>query len=194
MKKIFLIIFFGSLLFPLISLAGVYQAVENTIIYDGLVPCGKEVCLLPGLPEDNIEKIEEIEKKKREYKKIYDPVTAFQMACTEKNGTWRLVHCQFCHFFVMFDGILDFVFFTLVPPIAVLMVVIGGVMFFAAAGNPGMVTGAKKLLTSVVFGLIIIYGAWLLINSFFSIIGLSEFALEKIWPQGWFFVNCPIEL
>jgi len=41
-KKLFLILFLGILLVPLISLAGEYQTKDGqTVIYDGLVPCGK---------------------------------------------------------------------------------------------------------------------------------------------------------
>ena len=95
--------------------------------------------------------------------------------------------CKLCHFFVMFDRIVDFVLIDIVPPIAALMLVIGGVMFFTAAGDPGKLTKAKSLLTSVVFGLIIVYGAWLIINTFFLTIGVNE------WTglgEGWFTYPC----
>ena len=96
--------------------------------------------------------------------------------------------CQLCDFFVMFDRIVDFVLFKLVPPIATLMLVIGGVMFFAAAGDPANLGRAKGLLTSVVIGLLIVYGAWLLISAFFLAIGVSEWTGLK---EGWFNYPCP---
>ena len=89
--------------------------------------------------------------------------------------------CQLCHFFVMFDNIAKFVLTRLVPPIGVLMLVIGGVMFFMAAGNPAGISKAKSLLTSVIIGLIIIYGAYLLISAFFTIIGVNEWTGLKTW-------------
>lgn len=92
--------------------------------------------------------------------------------------------CRLCDFFVMFDKILDFVFLKLVPPIAVLMLVIAGVMFFAAAGDPGKLGKAKSLLTSVIIGLAIIYGSWLIINTFFVAMGVAEWTgLEEGWFQ-----------
>jgi len=96
--------------------------------------------------------------------------------------------CQLCDFFVMFDRIVDFVLFKLVPPVATLMLVIGGVMFFAAAGDPGKLSRAKGLLTSVVIGLVIVYGAWLLISAFFMAIGVAEWTGLK---EGWFNYPCP---
>ena len=95
--------------------------------------------------------------------------------------------CQLCDIFTMFDRIVDFVMLTLVPPLAALMLVIAGVMFFAAAGDPSGLTKAKSVLTAVVFGLVIVYGAWLLINSFFLVIGVNQWTgLEK----GWFSYPC----
>lgn len=75
----------------------------------------------------------------------------------------------------------------LVPPLAALMLVVSGVMFFASAGDAFALSRAKKVLTSVVLGLIIVYGAWLIINTFFMLIGVSEWTGLS---QGWFTYPC----
>jgi len=95
-------------------------------------------------------------------------------------------NCELCDFFKLFDNIVKFVLRNLVPPIAALMLVIGGVMFFQAAGNPAGVGKAKSLLTSVVIGLLIIYSAYLIISLFFTAIGVAE------WTglQNWFEYPC----
>ena len=156
-NKLFFLIFLGILFFPLVSLAGSYQADGATVTYEGLVPCGVG-------------------------KTVY------------VNGTPRVdIPCQFCHFFIMIDGILDFIITTIVPIIAVLMIVIGGIMFFAAAGNPASLASAKKLLTSVIIGLVIIYGAWILVNTFFLVIGVAETDFGT-GIKNWFQINCPIEI
>jgi hypothetical protein len=168
MKKIFLIILLGSLLFPSVGLAGTYAANGSDVCYDGLVPCGKEV-YVGGNWEDG--------------------------KCV--GGAPTFIRCQFCHFFVMLDGIIDFVLFKLVPPIAILMLVIGGVMFFAAAGSPEKLGTAKKLMTSVVIGLIIIFAAWIIITEFFMFIGLSSTGpLQELVtdPTKWSQINCTIQL
>ena len=176
MKKIFLIILLGGLLFPLISSAGTYTADGTTISYQGLVPCGTEVCV-NGV-----------------YEKVNGEI------CT---GEEKFIRCQFCHFFVMLDETIDFVLFKLVPPIAILMLVIGGVMFMFAhlggaeilpgggAGGPKMLGQAKKLVTSVVIGLIIIFAAWIIIDLFFSLIGVAEWTGLQ---EGWFTINCTVQL
>jgi len=98
--------------------------------------------------------------------------------------------CQLCHIFVMFDSIIKFVLFKLVPPLAVFMIVIGGIMFIFAAGSPGTLEKAKKVLTATVIGLVIIFGAWIIINTFFMIIGVSDWTGLK---EGWFQIPCPIQ-
>lgn len=99
--------------------------------------------------------------------------------------------CTFCHLFVLFENIVNFVLFEFVPPLAILMLVVGGAWFFFAAGDPGQLQRAKGILTSVVWGLIIIYGAWLLVNLFFMTIGINEAAFSGL-PQNWFKFECPI--
>lgn len=92
--------------------------------------------------------------------------------------------CQLCHFFVLFDNIVKFLLLPppvgggIVPGIAALMIAIGGFMYiFAYAGGtergPEMLSTAKRLFTAVAIGLIIIYGAWLIVDSFFAIIGVK---------------------
>jgi len=176
MKKIFLIIFLGVLLLPSISFAyNVYQTEGGVnVIYKGIVPCGKPVNLNGTLTDDTL-----------------------------SGGVCCLTPCTFCHFFVMANGAINFVLFKLVPPIAILMLVIGGAMFmfayFAGAellpsgekGGPKMLGQAKKLITSVFLGLIIIFASWIFINLFFQVIGVKP---ETGLQAGWFKVNCPTDV
>jgi hypothetical protein len=109
--------------------------------------------------------------------------------CNDPTTDWNECKpCKLCHFFIMFDRIVDFVLFTLVPPIAVLMFVIGGVMFFLTGGSPESVNRAKSILTATIIGLLIVYGAWLLLNAFFTIIGVAEWTGLQ---EGWFNYPCP---
>ena len=89
--------------------------------------------------------------------------------------------CQFCDFFVMFDRIVDFFLFTLAPSIAVLFLVIGGVMFITAGGSPERVQEGKKIMTSVGIGLLIIYGAYVLIDTFLVTMGVAQWTGLRTW-------------
>jgi len=109
--------------------------------------------------------------------------------------------CEFCHFFVLFKNIIDFLLMPrpklnqgipLVPLIAILMIVIGGVMFMLAhvepIGNPAWIPQAQSLMRAVVFGLILIYGAWLIVNLFFQLIGVQQWTGLGNWWQ----IDCPV--
>jgi len=82
--------------------------------------------------------------------------------------------CQFCHFFVMINDIIRFVILTLVPAVAVLMLVVGGIMFFTAGAKPETLIRAKGTITSVVIGLVIIFCAWIIVNTVLNQIGIIE--------------------
>jgi len=100
--------------------------------------------------------------------------------------------CTLCYLFVLFKNIIDFLLFTIVPPLAILMIAIAGAMFLFAAGNPSTLNQAKSILTSTGIALIIIYGAWLLLGLIFSIIGVASWTgLAGGWRQGWFEFPCP---
>jgi len=165
-QKLFIIFFLGILLFPLVSLARSYQADGATVTYEGLVPCGKIVDI---------------------------------------NGTPTDMPCQFCHFFVMIDAILDFVI-TMAFIIAVLMIVFAGFLFIVAylggmelltggaKGGPKLLSQAKKTLTSVATGLLIIFAAWIIVNTIFVFLGVADWTLSFTGPGKWSQMNCPIEL
>ncbi len=167
MKKIFLIIFLAIILFPSLSLAyTVYQTEGGTnVIYKGLVPCGKPVYLGGGLSGGSL-----------------------------SGGFCCEMPCTFCHLFVMLNGAINFILFKIVPPLAILMLVISGAMFifgyFAGGGeeNPKLFSQGKKLITSVFIGLIIMFSAWLIVNFFFRFIGVADWTGLQ---QGWFQISCP---
>jgi len=64
---------------------------------------------------------------------------------------------------------------------------IGGGMLIFSAGNPERLNEAKKLMTVVLIGLVIIYAAWLVVNLFFQVIGVAEWTGLKTWWE----IPCP---
>ncbi len=103
--------------------------------------------------------------------------------------------CTLCHFFILIENILEFVFFNLAPPLALLMLVIGGGMFMLASGDPAKVTQARKIITSVLIGIAIIYGSFFFIGLLLQSIGLAVWT-ETIyidwWENGIFNIDCPV--
>jgi len=102
--------------------------------------------------------------------------------------------CQFCHFFVMFKGIIDWIIGVIVPLIAVLMLVVTGFMFFTSVGNPSTMGKAKTMITSIVIGLVLIYGAWMIVNTILTFPGFVNFQFQGFDFTKWFQIDCPITL
>src|SRR3989338_2975112 len=84
--------------------------------------------------------------------------------------------CQLCHIFVLFENIVNFLLLgdplngvlPIVLDIAIIMIVWAGLMFMFAymgGGGPGGINKAKSLLTSVLIGLLIVYGGWIVVNT-----------------------------
>lgn len=99
----------------------------------------------------------------------------------------QTVPCELCHLFVMVDRILDFLFIMVVPPLAALLIVIGGAYYILSRGDPGMVSKAKSVFVSVAIGLVIIYGAWAIVNTFLTTIGATEW---EGFQDGWWKIKC----
>jgi len=95
--------------------------------------------------------------------------------------------CEFCHFFIMINGIVEFIMFRLVPVIAVLMLVFGGVMFLFAGAKPDMLIRAKGTITAAVVGIVIIFSAWIIVNTVLDKTGIIE---TDGWT--WYNIDCPI--
>jgi len=177
MKFIFLAIFLFLIFTPFFSLAsGTYQAIlyrdnnnnggydngeeigKENVCYEGLVPCGKNV-YLGGVYNRSTGKCE--------------------------GGTQKLIPCTFCHLILTTSIIINFVLVDIVPPLAVLIFVAAGIMFFTSAGDPGMLTRSRNIFKSAVIGLSIVYGAWIIIGLIFNIIGWN-------FSGKWYVFSCPI--
>lgn len=105
--------------------------------------------------------------------------------------------CTLCHFFILITMIVNFVLFKLTAPLALLMLIIGGAMFMLAAGNPSTITQARKLIASVLIGIVIIYSAYFLVGVFLQSVGLATWTTtiyEKWWDasSGPFTIECEV--
>ncbi len=88
----------------------------------------------------------------------------------------------------MLNRIVNYILFCLIPPVAIFMLVLGGLMYVGAVleilpGGWTTVSQAKRLFTSVAIGLLIAYAAWLLIHLFLL-------ALGYINAQNWWQIQC----
>lgn len=191
MKKLFLIIILGGFFVPFIVAAGVYSIYVPkldetfTVTHSGIVPCGVCVEVNPMAPaaEPSCNSRGEC---KGECNQEIGGVPVPEGTPVPK----KFVYCTICHFFVMIDGALDFILLKLIPPIGTLLLIFGGISLYQAGANPEKLTWAKKFLTSVIIGLLLLYMSWVIVNSVFTALGVASWVG---FGQGWFQISCEIK-
>jgi len=100
----------------------------------------------------------------------------------------QTVKCTLCHLLVMGKNIVDTLLLRIIPPLAVLFAVISGAYFILGAGyDSSLISKAKAVIWSVVIGLLIIYSSWLVVNLFFSVIGVADWTGLK---GNWWQIDC----
>lgn len=126
--------------------------------------------------------------------------------------------CGFCHIFQLTNNIIIFFLmpsplnngFAVIPLLATLFILIGGFYILIAGGSPVEVfkdTGAKgsplalkkgkEILGAVVTGLLIVYIAWVAVNSILTFLGVSVWTGLTNNPdtpeiEGWWQIKCGI--
>jgi len=61
------------------------------------------------------------------------------------------------------------------------------VMYVISQGKPEMLSRVKSLFAAIIIGLVIIYGAWLVVNLFLTTIGVAEWTGLGTWWE----ISCP---
>jgi hypothetical protein len=138
---------------------------RNPVCSRGIIPCGYPVCC-----------------RDTNHNGVLDPEE--QRYCQLPPNCRE--PCQVCHLFVLINNIVQFLLICLIPPLALLFLVIGGLYLMFGGGSPALLTKAKEIIKSVIIGLFLIYASWLLVSTFLSFIGVME------WTnlQEWFVLPC----
>lgn len=89
--------------------------------------------------------------------------------------------CNFCHFFVLFERIVNFLLIQLMPVIIVLLVSWGGFLIMTARDNPGQVRNGREIITWALLGYALMLMAWLIVNTFFTVLGIASWAGVGEW-------------
>lgn len=97
--------------------------------------------------------------------------------------------CTFCDLFKLMQNVINFIIIDIVPPVAILIFVVAGIMFLVSAGDPGLLARSRNIFKTAVLGLAIIYGAWLIVGTILLVIGVAEWT--GLGPHQWFQIKCP---
>jgi hypothetical protein len=117
-------------------------------------------------------------------------------------GTPDTAPCGFCDIFKLITGIINFFVlpppagFGVVPLIATLLILVGGFYILIAAGRPNLQSQGKSIITAVAIGLLIVYIAWVVVNSILTFLGVAQWTGltdNKETPdiiEGWWQITC----
>ncbi len=98
--------------------------------------------------------------------------------------------CQFCHIFVLIANIINFILTCLTPIIGGLMLIIGGLYLLTAGANPSTLGKAKSVITAAIIGIVIIFIAWIFLNTLLGFMGIVAWTGLGSWWD--FTAKCPI--
>jgi len=106
-------------------------------------------------------------------------------------GTSTTPDCKLCHLWLLASNVINFISFTLAIPIAILLFVSAGVLFLISSGNENRIALAKSIFTNTIIGIVIIFLAWLIVDTLLkSITGSGGEANQIIWAWN-SFPTCP---
>ncbi len=80
---------------------------------------------------------------------------------------------------------MNFILFTIVPAVAVLFYLMGGLMILVGGARPGLISTGKNFFWNTTWGLVIIFGAWMITNTVLkSLVGDQDIS------NNWFRIEC----
>jgi type IV secretory pathway VirB2 component (pilin) len=83
----------------------------------------------------------------------------------DKQCTWQNLE-------ELVQKVFDFALTYIAIPIAVLMVVWGGIQMAISAGDEGKFKRGRQIITAAAIGLLIVFGAWLIVNTVLKFVGI----------------------
>lgn len=72
--------------------------------------------------------------------------------------------CGFQDFFDMIKRVIQYLLYCIIPPIAILILTIGGIILIVSGGSPNLKSLGNRILFYTIIGLFIAYGSWLIID------------------------------
>jgi len=89
--------------------------------------------------------------------------------------------CTFCHLFELTNNIIVYLMTCLAPIISGIMLILGGFYLMIAGVDPGKMEQGKQIITAAIVGLIIMFVAWILLNTFFSSLSMAKWTGLGTW-------------
>jgi len=81
--------------------------------------------------------------------------------------------CTYADFLNLINNVIHFVLFDLAVPLAVLSIAYAGFLYITAAGDTGKIGKAHDIFRKVIIGMILAFGAWLIVHAILAALGVS---------------------
>ncbi len=95
--------------------------------------------------------------------------------------------CKPCHFLQLISNIANYIVRNLVPPLAGLLLLIGGIMMAASAGSENRYKQGRQIIANAGIGVVIVLASWLLVNTLIQALAVKEAGYN---PQTWYSISC----
>lgn len=81
--------------------------------------------------------------------------------------------CTFCHFLELIQNILNYTWWLITPIVIVIALIWGGALMFisSAQGNVTQAQRGKKIIFNTLIGFVLVFGAWLIVDTVIKILG-----------------------
>lgn len=97
------------------------------------------------------------------------------------------VPCTPCLFLQLVVNIANFIVKNVVPPLAGLLFLVGGIMMVMTTGSESRFKKGKDIIVNTGIGVVIVLGSWLIINTLILAVASQDAGYD---PQRWWVVNC----
>ncbi|MEK7503198.1 MAG: pilin, partial [Patescibacteria group bacterium] len=89
--------------------------------------------------------------------------------------------CTICDIWALADKVIKFLLFKLATPILIIVLIAGGFIYLTSGGNPKKTETAKGLITSAIFGIVIAFAAWLIVDTILKTLVNEDFTIA--WQE-----------
>lgn len=91
------------------------------------------------------------------------PTAASQAALVPCGGSGQS-RCTLCHLIIGIHGVIKYGY-RIALTVAIAMITVGGIMYILSRGDSGATTKAKTVVSNALIGIIVIFGAWIIVNT-----------------------------
>lgn len=91
--------------------------------------------------------------------------------------------CEVCDLYEGVHNLIDLLLFGLTLPAATLAIIAAGVIWLISAGSPEKITLGKNILWYAGLGILVAFGAWLIVNTILSTLAFKNPFDQKAWSD-----------